>query len=132
MVADDGFEYRPDLVPDKLAEWVTRVLRWVEDVTGLTGLKEKWIIWLTRRFKALVEHDMGEGKLDRRMVQHLTYVFNRALLAIRDFRLTSHESQQFVHNLRRLVRVYSVYRRKSGPEHRKRLWDALEELKSVL
>lgn len=117
---------------DELVLYLNQFLGWLFAKLGIRTVRDRTIRWATQYIHDLVEKRFNEDRIDERLVQHTTFVFNRIALKIQDGHISQDEAEEIIRLVRRFIQVYRVYRKKTDNETAEQLLDIGRHMEALL
>lgn len=118
---------------DKVLHYLNLFLNWLSDTLDVKTFGKKTTVFLTEFINKSVTKLINEDvHIDRKLREHVLYVFNNILIKLQDMELSHREARQSGKMLLRLYRVYKAYKEKRSEKSLSEVSDLLEKFYNKL
>lgn len=117
----------------KIKLWLNQLLETISKNLSSSSISRNTIVSITKFINDFLYHELQENEMiSNRVREHIIYIFNDALIKIKDYELTYKETKDLFDNLRRLYIVTERYKKNKRKSDADRIVALIKEAEKIL
>lgn len=117
----------------KIKLWLNQLLETISKNLSSSSISRNTIVSITKFINDFLYHELQENEMiSNRAREHIIYIFNDALIKIKDYELTYKETKDLFDNLRRLYIVTERYKKNKRKSDADRIVALIKEAEKIL